>query len=50
MSVLTSLANEIAPIGSGVDSSWDCSRVDRVPVDFDRGRVVPGLIQLGTKF
>ena len=40
----------VAFSGSCIDSSWDCSRVDRVPVDFDRGRVVPGLIQLGTKF
>ena len=51
MSVLTPIANKIAPSGSGVDSSWDCSRMDRVLVDFDSGgRVVPGLIQFGTKF
>ena len=24
------VANKIASIGSGIDSSWDCSRVDRV--------------------
>ena len=33
---------------SGIDSSRDCSLVDCVMVDFDSGRVVPGLIQFGT--
>ena len=32
MSVLTSIANKIAAIGSGVDCSWECSHVDRVLV------------------
>ena len=45
MSVLTPISNKIAPNGCGVDSSWDCSREDRVLVDFDSGRVVPGLIR-----
>ena len=31
--VLTPIAYEIAPSGSGADSSWDCSRVDRVLVE-----------------
>ena len=43
MSVLTSIANEIAPSDIGVDSSQDCSyNLDRVLVDFDSGRVVLG--------
>ena len=42
------IATEIAPSGSGVDSSQDCTLVDCVLVDFDSGRV--GLIQFGTKF
>ena len=50
MSVLTPIANRITPSGSGIDNSWDCSRVDCVLVDFDGGRVVLGLIQFGTKF
>ena len=33
MSVLTSMAKEIVPNGSGVDSSRDCSRVDCVLVE-----------------
>ena len=33
MSVLTFIANKIAPTGSGVDRSRDCSRVDRVLVE-----------------
>ena len=37
MSVLTPIANKIAPSGSGVDSAQDCSRVDCVLVDFDSG-------------
>ena len=41
------IATDISPSGSGVDSSWDCSLVDCVLVD---GRVVPELIQFGTKF
>ena len=41
MSILTPIADEIMPSGSGVESSWDCSRVDCVLFDFDRGRVVP---------
>ena len=47
---MTPKANEIAPSGSGVDSSRDCSHVDRVLIDFDGGRVVPALIQFGIKF
>ena len=35
MSVLTPIANEIAPRGSGVDSSQDCISVDRVLVEID---------------
>ena len=31
--VLTPIAYEIAPSGSGVDSSRDCSHVDRVLVE-----------------
>ena len=50
MAVLTLIANEIAPSGSGVDGSWECSRVDCVLFDLYSGRVVPGLIQFGTKF
>ena len=42
MSVLTPIANEIAPSGSGVDSSRDCDRLVRVLVNFDSGWVVPG--------
>ena len=38
--LLSPIANEIAPSGSGDDSSQDCSRVDRVLVDFDCGWVV----------
>ena len=44
---MTPIANEIAPSGSGIDSSRDYSRVDRVL--FDSGRIVPGLIQFWTK-
>ena len=33
MSVLTLIANKIAPNGSGVDSSRDCSHVDHVLVE-----------------
>ena len=44
------MANGIAPSGSGVHSSRDYSRLDRVLVDFDSGRVAPGLIQFGMKF
>ena len=33
MSRLTKIANKIAPIGSGIDSSRDCSRVDCVLVE-----------------
>ena len=33
MSFLTLIAMEIAPIGSGVDKSWDCSSVDCVLVE-----------------
>ena len=44
------IATEIALSGSGIDSSRDCSLVDCVLVDFESGRVVPGLIQFGTKF
>ena len=43
MSVLTPIANKIAPSGSGVDSSWDCSRVDHILFDIHSGRIVPGL-------
>ena len=50
MFVLTSTDNEIAPSGSGVDSSRDCSNLDCVLVDFDSRWVVPGLIQFATKF
>ena len=50
MSVLKPIANEIAPSGSGADSSRNRSRVNLVLVDFDSGPVVPGLIQFGTKF
>ena len=39
------IATEIAPSGSGIDSSRDCNSVDRVLVNFDRGRVVPGWIR-----
>ena len=46
----TPKANEIAPIGSDVDSSRDCSRVDRVLFDIFSGRIVPGLIQIWIKF
>ena len=49
MSVSTPIADRIAPSGSGVDSSRDCSHLERVLVDFDSRRVVPGLIQFGTK-
>ena len=35
------MANGIAPSGSGVHSSRDYSRLDRVLVDFDSGRVAP---------
>ena len=49
MFVLTTIADRIAPSGSGVDSSGDFSHFERVLVDFDSGRVVPGLIQFGTK-
>ena len=45
MTVLTLIANKIAPSGSGVDSLRDCSRVDRVLFDLDSGLVEPGLIQ-----
>ena len=31
--LLTSIANEIAPIGSGIDKSQNGSRVDRVLVE-----------------
>jgi len=48
--VLTPIANKIELSGSGVDSSRDCSRVDRVLVDIHSGWVVPGLIQFWTKF
>ena len=48
--MLTSIANETVPSGSGVNSSWDCSCVDRVLVDIYSGWVVPGLIQFWTKF
>ena len=44
------IAMGIAPSGIGVGSSRDCNRVDHRLVDFDSGRVVPGLIQFGTKF
>jgi len=49
--VLTPIANKIAPssIMVGVDSSQDCSRVECV-LDFENGRIVPGLIQFGTTF
>ena len=33
------IATEIAPSGSGVDSSRDCSLVDCFLVDFDGGQV-----------
>ena len=33
VSLLTSIANEIAPIGSGIDKSQNGSRVDRVLVE-----------------
>ena len=33
MSLWTSIANKIAPIGSGVDCSLDCSCVDRFLVE-----------------
>ena len=49
MTVLTLIANKIAPSGSGVDSLRDSSRVDRVLFDFDSGVVVPGLIKFWTK-
>ena len=51
MSVLTRIANEIAPGGSsGVDSLRDCSCVDCVLFDIHSGRIVPGLIHMGTNF
>ena len=50
MLVLTPIAKEIAPSGSGADGSRSSIRVDLVLVDFDSGPVVPGLIQLRTKF
>ena len=40
MFVLTLIANEIAPSGSGADSSRNCIRVDRVLVDFDSRQVL----------
>ena len=43
------IPTEIAPIGNGVDSEWDSSLLDWVLVDFDSGRVVPGLKQFGDK-
>ena len=46
--ILTSIANVIAPIGSGVDS-WR-NHMDCVLFDSYRGQVVPGLIQFWTKF
>ena len=46
---MTPIANEIAPSGSGIDSSRDYSCVDRVLFDIHSRRIVPGLIQFWTK-
>ena len=50
MSVLSPIANKIVSSGSGVDSSRDCSHVDRILFDIHSGQIVPGLIQIGTNF
>ena len=33
VSILSPIANEVTPCGSGVDISWDCSRLDRLLFD-----------------
>ena len=50
MSVFTPIVNEIAPSGSGVDSSLDCSCVDYVLFDIHSGGIVPGLVLFRTEF
>ena len=47
---MTKNANKIAQSGSGFDSSQDYSSVDCVLFDIYSGQVVPGLIQVWTKF